>query len=142
MGNSYLSKATITINASSSKVWDALTKPKIIKEYLFGTEVTTNWQVGSPITYKGVWEGKPYEDKGKILQFEPEHLLESSYWSAFSGKPDSPDNYQIVRYELFSEGSGTKVTITQDNNDSQEAAKQSEQNWMTVLQGMKKVLEG
>ena len=54
--------ATITINASTSKVWDALTKPELIKQYLFGTEVATDWQVGSPIRYRGVWEGKTYED--------------------------------------------------------------------------------
>ena len=53
MSKTYVAKAAITINAPASKVWDALTNPDLIKQYLFGTEVTTDWQVGSPITYRG-----------------------------------------------------------------------------------------
>jgi uncharacterized protein YndB with AHSA1/START domain len=108
MSKTYVAKATITINAPASKVWDALTKPDLIKQYLFGTEVTTDWQAGSPITYRGTWEGKTYEDKGKILQIEPGKLLVSTYWSSFLGVPDIPENYQTVRYELAAEGGGTR----------------------------------
>ena len=142
MSKTYVAKAAITINAPASKVWDALTKPDLIKQYLFGTEVTTDWQVGSPITYRGTWEGKTYEDKGKILQIEPAKLLVSTYWSSLSGVPDIPENYQTVRYELSAESDGTRLTITQDNNDTQEAAAHSEQNWKMVLDGLKRLLEG
>ena len=108
---------------------------------MFGTEVTTDWQVGSPITYKGQWEGKTYEDKGKILQIEPGKLLVSTFWSSLSGLPDVPENYNTVRYELSTEGNATRLTITQDNNATQEEANHSAQNWNTVLDGMKKLLE-
>ena len=33
----------VEINAEPSKVWNVLTTPEIIKEYLFGTETITNW---------------------------------------------------------------------------------------------------
>ena len=56
--------------------------------------------------------------------------------------PDIPENYHTVRYELSAEGVGTRLTIIQDNNDTQEAAEHSEQNWKTVLDGLKKLLEG
>ena len=141
MSKTYIANATITINAPASKVWDAITKPDLIKQYLFGTEVATDWQVGSPITYKGTWEGKTYEDKGKILQVEPGRLLVSTYWSSFLGVSDIPENYQTVRYELSAESDGTRLTITQDNNDTQEAVAHSEQNWKMVLDGIKKLLE-
>jgi len=141
MENTYIAKAAITINAPTSSVWDALTKPDLIKQYLFGTEVTSDWQVGSPITYKGMWEGKSFEDKGRVLQIESEKLLVSTFWSSLSGKPDRPENYQTVRYELLPEDNGTRLSVTQDNNDSQEEANQSEQNWKMMLDGMKKLLE-
>jgi uncharacterized protein YndB with AHSA1/START domain len=141
MNKAYIAKATISINAPIEKVWEALTKPELIKQYLFGTEVTTDWQVGSPITYKGVWEGKAYEDKGKVLQNEPGKLLVSTFWSSLSGVPDIPENYQTVCYELSSENGGTRLTLTQDNNDSEEGAKHSEQNWNMVLEGLKKLVE-
>jgi len=142
MNNTFVAKATATINAPASKVWDALTKPDLIKQYLFGTKVTTDWRVGSPITYEGIWEGKAYKDKGKILLVEPGKLLVSTFWSALSGKPDVPENYQTVRYELSAENGGTRLTITQDNNATQEDANHSAQNWTMVLEGMKKVIEG
>jgi uncharacterized protein YndB with AHSA1/START domain len=142
MNRGLIAKATIIINTPASRVWDALTNPELIKQYLFGTQVTTDWKVGSPITYKGTWEGKVYEDKGKVLQVEPGKLLVSTFWSSLSGLPDVPESYKTVRYDLSTEGSGTRLTITQDNNDSQEEASHSEQNWKMVLDGMKKLLEG
>ena len=142
MNDKFTAKATSTINAPAAKVWDALTKPELIKQYLFGTEVNTDWQVGSPITYKGVWEGKSYEDKGEILQIEPEKLLVSTFWSSLAGLPDVPENYKTVQYELSPENGGTKLTITQDNNADQAEANHSVQNWNTVIDGLKKLLEG
>ena len=141
MNELYIAKATITINAPTARVWDALTKPELIKHYLFGTDVTTDWQVGSPIRYKGVWQGKPYEDKGKVEQVEPGELIVSTFWSSLAGLPDSPENYKTARYELASQGSATRLTVTQDNNASEEEARHSEQNWKKVLDGIKKLLE-
>jgi uncharacterized protein YndB with AHSA1/START domain len=138
----YIAEATTIIHAPPSEVWEALTSSELIEQYLFGTKVTTDWQVGSPITYKGEWEGKPYEDKGKVLQVDPGKHLVSTFWSSLAGLPDVPENYKTVRYELSPEGDGTRLTITQDNNATQEEADHSEQNWNTVLEGMKKLLEG
>ena len=140
--NTYVATATTTIDAPASKVWEALTNPDLIKRCLFGTQVTTDWRVGSPITYEGVWEGKAYKDKGKILQVEPNKLLVSTFWSALAGKPDLPENYQTVRYELAPEGRGTRLTLKQDNNATQADADHSAQNWSMVLNEMKKLLEG
>jgi uncharacterized protein YndB with AHSA1/START domain len=142
MKEAFTVKTSITINAPASKVWEALTNPEMIRQYLFGTQVITDWQVGSPITYKGIWQGKPYEDKGRVIQNEPEKLLVSTFWSSLSGVPDLPENYQTVRYELSPEGSGTRLTLIQDNNDSQEAAEHSRENWNMVLGEMKKLIEG
>jgi uncharacterized protein YndB with AHSA1/START domain len=141
MKEDYLAKVTISIDAPRSKVWEALTEPDLIKQYLFGTEVTTDWQVGSLITYKGTWEGKPYEDKGVVLENEPGKLLVSTFWSSLSGVPDLPENYQTVRYELSAENGGTKLSLTQDNNATQKDAEHAEQNWNMVLEGLKKLVE-
>ena len=141
MDNKFTAQATTLVNAPASKVWDALTNPGLIKQYLYGTEVTSDWKVGSPITYIGEWEGKSYEDKGEILQIEPDKLLVSTFWSSLAGLPDLPENYKTVRYELLPEGDGTKLTITQDNNATQEEADHSTQNWTTVLDKLKELLE-
>src|SRR6266511_659337 len=141
MNDKFAAQAKMTIHAPASKVWEALTKPELIKQYLFGTNVISDWKVGSPITYKGEWEGKPFEDKGKILKLEPEKLLMSTHWSQLSGVPDSPENYHTVTYQLSEKDGSTDVAITQDNNANEEERVHSEQNWKTVLDGMKKLLE-
>src|SRR5689334_11791971 len=120
MKDTYTASATTTINVPASKVWEALTNREILKKYYFGADIISDWKVGSPIIYKGEWKGKAYEDKGTILVFEPEKLLVATHWSPLSGVPDSPENYHKVTYELSEQGRATKVTLTQDNNSSEE----------------------
>ncbi len=61
-----ISRSSVAANAGPDEAWDALVNPDKIKKYLFGTECITDWKVGSQIIYRGMWQGKPYEDKGKI----------------------------------------------------------------------------
>jgi uncharacterized protein YndB with AHSA1/START domain len=141
MKNNFVAKQEIVINAPISKVWNALINPELIKQYLFGTEAVSDWKEGSSITYKGKWEGKNYEDKGMILKLIPEKIFESTYWSSMSGLADSPENYNKVTYQLTEIDGKTKVTLTQDNNPTEEAKAHSEKNWEMVLDTLKKLLE-
>ena len=142
MNNEFIAKATTIIHAPVSKVWQALVNPEIIKQYLSNTEVISDWKVGSPILYKGEWEGKAFEDKGEILEIEPEKVLKSTHWSPLSGVPNIPENYHTVTYILSDRGDSTEVTITQDNNATEQEQAHSEKNWKTVLEDMKSLLEG
>jgi uncharacterized protein YndB with AHSA1/START domain len=142
MDKSLIATQTVVINAPISKVWEGLTNPQLIKQYLFGTEVSSDWQVGSTITYRGVWEGKDYEDKGTILEVKPQERLVSTYWSSIGGKEDKPENYKTVSYDLESTSGGeTVVSVSQDNNATMEEKAHSEQNWKLVLEGLKNLLE-
>jgi uncharacterized protein YndB with AHSA1/START domain len=139
----FVAEAEIIINATAPKVWKALTDPKEVKKYFFNTNlIVKEWKEGAPIRYRGVWEGKEYEDKGTILKYEPEQLLVTTYWSDMGGKPDKPENYNTVTYKLSPAEQGTKVTILQDNIDTEESKKHSEENWKMVLEKLKKLLEG
>jgi uncharacterized protein YndB with AHSA1/START domain len=141
MENNIVAKSQITINAPAEKVWEALTNPAIIKQYLFGTNAKSTWEVGASITYSGVWEGKEYMDKGTVLENVPQKRLVSTYWSGMSGKPDVPENYQKVSYDLEEKDGKTTLTITQENNPTQESADHSGDNWNMVLEKMKELLE-
>ena len=57
-------RSSITIAAPAEKVWTALITPAAIKQYMFGTTVVSDWKEGSPIIFKGEWQGKSYEDRG------------------------------------------------------------------------------
>jgi uncharacterized protein YndB with AHSA1/START domain len=134
-------KKEIHIDAAPAAVWDALINPDKIKKYLFGTQVISEWKVGSSIIYKGEWEGKSYHDKGEILKLVPEKTFQSTYWSSMSGTEDSPENYVTVTYNLAPEGDGTLVTLLQDNCKTAEQQKHLEENWGMVLDGLKNVVE-
>jgi uncharacterized protein YndB with AHSA1/START domain len=140
--DSFTATQSIAISTTSDKVWQALTAPEIVKQYMFGAEVISDWQKGSLLIYKGEWEGKPYEDKGTILEIEPNKLLKATYFSALSGLEDKPENYNTVTYELSPEAEGqTKLSVTQDNNPSQEAADKATENWGMMLNAIKELLE-
>ena len=141
MKNNLMARASVTIDAAIDKVWDALVNPESIKQYMFGTNVSTDWRQGSPITWKGEWQGKAYEDKGTILQLKPERLLQYSHFSPLSGVPDKPENYHTVTIELSEKASQTLISLAQDNNATEEAREHSEKNWGMMLDGLKKFLE-
>lgn len=142
MNDPLVAKASAVINAPVAKVWEAFTHPAIVKQWMFGTDMSVSaWEVGGEIRYKGQWEGKTYEDKGTILEVVPEQKLVSTYWSSLGGTPDTPDNYQKVTYELAEVGEQTQVTITQEGSKTEEQAKHSEGNWKQVLESLKKILE-
>lgn len=120
MDKKLIAKATVTIAMPTKKVWDALVNPAAIKQYFFGTMVVSDWHVGSPIVWKGEWQGKSYEDKGAILQYEPGRTIQYSHFSPLSGLPDKPENYHNVTIELSAGKDQTKVLLSQDNNATEE----------------------
>lgn len=76
--NDLSTSASITINAFAEEVWKAMTTPELIKQWFFGVDTVTDWKVGGPLVHKGEYQGKPYEDKGEVLRFEPPRLLISA----------------------------------------------------------------
>lgn len=140
MPENFTAHVTTIINTPIAKVWDALINPESIKQYLFGTNAISDWKVGSTILFKGVWEGKPYEDKGIILKIEPEKIFQYNYWSGFSGKADIPENYQKVTYELKAVDGGTELTVSQENLPDEGHRQHSEKNWGMVLETIKNIL--
>jgi uncharacterized protein YndB with AHSA1/START domain len=132
---------TVQIAASKDDVWKALTDPKIVKEYFLGTNLTTTWREGDPVTFAGEWDGKEYEDKGVVLANRPKELLRISHYSPLTGLPDVPENYHTVEYRLAATDGGTEVTIVQGNNKSEAEVGESVKLWDMVLQNLKELLE-
>ena len=133
---------TLTIDAPPASVWDALTNPEKVRQYMHGTNLSTDWEVGSPITWRGEWKGQSYEDRGTVLEVEVEKRLKNTHWSPMGGSADRPENYHTVTYELAEAGGRTILTLTQDNNATQEEADMmAENNWGPMLQGLKEIAE-
>jgi uncharacterized protein YndB with AHSA1/START domain len=135
---SYSTSVSAVIKAPLEKVWDALTRPEQVKQYFFGTNLETTWEVGSPIIFRGEWNGAAYEDKGTILSFEPLKSFSYTYWSNAGTLPDTPENYQILTFSTEEVSGGTKVTIDQSNVETQEKADHSAENWKMILGELEK----
>jgi len=139
--HSHIARAETEIEAPPSRVWQALTDPEQIEKYMFGSRVVTDWRPGSAIVWKGEYEGKPYEDKGEILEVEPERRLRMTHFSPMSGDEDVPENYHTLTYELEGRNGSTRISLSQDGNDTAEAAEHSQANWEKMLSGLKATVE-
>ncbi|MBA2773426.1 MAG: SRPBCC domain-containing protein [Nocardioidaceae bacterium] len=137
----HVATAVTEISASRAQVWAALTDPEQIKKYMFGSQVETDWQQGSPIVWRGEYEGKAYEDKGEVLEIDPNRRLKITHFSPLSGQEDVPDNYHTLVYEIDEEGDTTRLSLSQDNNASEEEAERATGTWEMVLAGIKEVVE-
>src|SRR5207302_7972211 len=104
MTETFIAEKRISIHAPIDAVWQALIDPMLVKQYMHGTNMQTTWEVGSPITWRGEWQGKTYEDKGTVLAVEPKKLLRITHWSPMGGSEDKPENYHMVTYELGERG--------------------------------------
>ena len=141
MKRQFLSQASITIAAPVAKVWESLVNPTMAKQYFWGAEVRSDWVVGSPITFRGEFNGNQYEEKGQILQFKPEKLLQYSHWSDLEDLPDIPENYRIWTFEVTPKGKNVVLSVTEDNIPTEKQKIRSDEFWTGVLKTIKQLLE-
>ena len=138
----FTATAQTDIAATSQRVWAALTEPHEIAAYMLGSRVTTTWEVGSPITWDGEYDGRSYQDKGEVLTYDEPHILSVTHYSPIMGQPDEPDSYHTLVYTLTASSDGTHLELTQDGCDTEEQATQFSQNWQGMLDGLKEQVEG
>ena len=140
----------ITINAPTSKVWDALINPEQTKKYMFGCETISDWKKGSKLIWKMMHEGKEFIPvKGHIVEIEPNKFLAYTVIDPHSATiPDIPENYLTVAYTLESNGNQTLLTVTQgDYNTVAEGEKRYKETynngegWNPILVQIKTILE-
>lgn len=138
----FVATAQTDVAAAPARVWAALTEPDQIAVYMQGSHVETSWEVGSPITWDGEYEGRAYQDKGEVLTYDEPTTLSVTHYSPMMGQPDEPENYHTLVYSLSDNEGGTHLELTQDGNDSEEQAAQFSQSWQQMLDGLKEHVEG
>lgn len=150
MSVSLVLKSTITIQAPVAKVWDTLVNPEQTRKYMFGCEALSDWKVGSPLLWKGTFDGKELVAvKGEVVKIEPERTLAYTTIDPNSTTvEDIPENYLTVTYELTPQNESTVLTVTQDDfatvADGQKRYDEvydGGQGWDPILAEIKKVAE-
>ena len=113
---------SIEIKATAAVIWRVLTTPDLIREWISegGIETETSWQVGEPIIVSGKLHGTmPFENKGIILHFEPEHVLKYTAWNKLNRLPDVPENHAVIEFQLAPAADHTRLTLVLDQmNDA------------------------
>jgi uncharacterized protein YndB with AHSA1/START domain len=137
----HIARVEIVVDAPPEAVWRVITATGSDPDLMFGAEVVTDWQVGSRVIWRGVFEGKEFEDSGTVVAADAPARLVVDHFSPLSGEPDVPDNHHVLEYRLTPEGPGTRIVFEQDNNPSEQAAEHSAANWSASLAGIKKVAE-
>ena len=139
-------KKSITLDAEVAKVWEALTKPEKTKKYMFGTEVVSDWKVGSPILWIGTSQG---EDKilvkGSIERIEAGQLLQFTSFDLNEKYTDVPSNYVQAIFELTPKLGKTVLSVTQGDYSRVEDGKKrftdADNGWDQALHALKAFIE-
>ena len=140
---------TITIQATAARVWDALTNPEMTKKYMFGCEALSDWKPGSPLLWKGNFNGlEMVAVKGAVIKIEPGKLLVYTTIDPNNpAVPDLPENYLTVTYALSEQNGHTLLTVSQgDYSTVAEGDKRYEETiagggWTPILVQIKELLE-
>jgi uncharacterized protein YndB with AHSA1/START domain len=141
MSETFTSAISLVLDTTAARVWDALVNPDVAKEYFFGARVVSSWEIGSSITFSGEYRGNTYEEKGEILRFEPERVLQYTHWSNLDGVPDLPEHYRVWTFSLSEQGGKVELSVTEDGIPSREKLERSDQYWTGVLTTIQKLLE-
>jgi uncharacterized protein YndB with AHSA1/START domain len=141
-GDNMMSK-TVTINAPTSKIWEALTNPDLMKKWMseLEIEILTDWKVGNLVVIRGKLHGIKFENKGRVLQFEPEKILQYSHLSSLSRLPDKPENYSVFDFRLTPKEDLTLLTLTVSNFPTESIYKHLAFYWNVTLEIFKRMIE-
>ena len=135
---------TLIINASPNTVWNALTDPHLLRQWMgdpeMEIEVITDWRTGGPIVIKG-FHHMAFENKGTVLQFMPNYLLKYDYLSSLSGLPDTPENRTTLEFMLTPVGEQTSLSLIISNFPTDSIFKHVNLYWRSTIEILKKFVE-
>jgi len=137
----------ILINAAPGTVWHWLVSPDKTKQYMFGCEVVSNWQIGQPMNWVGAADGVAYVT-GNLVTLEQEKEFAYTTFDPQGTYVDIPENHLTVTYTLTAQAGGTLLKVTQgDYAAVADGAKRYEDTmaqggWGSVLAKIKALVEG
>ncbi|MNJ85487.1 hypothetical protein D3C87_29620 [compost metagenome] len=137
-------KRSILINSPLSKVWEHLTAPELMQQWMgdpeMQIEIVTDWKTGKPFVVKGFHHAH-FENHGKILQLESESIFQYSHLSSLSDLPDEAENYTIITFQLKETNGQTELTVETENFPTESIYKHWEFYWNGTMHLLKDLIE-
>lgn len=140
MQHGYEIEQHVLIEATPELVWPVLVTPASIRQWL-GVEVVSEWKEGSAIEFNFEYQGKRFNDKGKIIALSQNRVLAYSYWSAFSGLHDSPENYSEITFSIRPDSHGVLLSLSHTKIGTETMYEHSQANWAETLAVIKRISE-
>ena len=133
--------STIKIKATKQKLWDILTKPEFVKLWQYGSELLTSWEIGTTIKFRTEWEGKVFEQWGKVIEFKPTEKLSYTLFAPRPDLEDKPENYFTMNYVLTEINGETKLQIIQEDNRQNAVQEEPQGEENPILKSLKEIAE-
>jgi uncharacterized protein YndB with AHSA1/START domain len=125
------------IETTPEKLWEALTDSEFSKRYWFGTEVRSDWKVGSPFAL--VTDGKT-SDTGTVLEVDRPRLLSYTFKHELYENMREPATRVVFTIEPY--GDLVKLTVThEDFIEGSKLVGAISTGWPAILSGLKSMLE-
>ena len=132
------------IDAGPHRVWEALTVPGIMLQWMgepeMQLEVLTAWSVGQPLVIKGIHH-LPFENKGIVLAMEAGRLLRYNQISSLSGLEEAEHNYSVFEFILTPQETQTRLDLTISGFPTDTIYKHLAFYWNVTLYKVKQVVE-
>ncbi len=126
------------IETTPDKLWAALTSSEFSRQYWFGTELRTDWAIGSPFAL--VMNGTP-TDVGEILEFDPPRRLSYTFRHVLQDELRNEKPTKVV-FKLEPHGKLVKLTLTHEGfADASKLLDGVSKGWPAILSSLKSLLE-
>jgi uncharacterized protein YndB with AHSA1/START domain/DNA-binding transcriptional ArsR family regulator len=129
----------VIIHATPEKVWEAITRPEMTRQYFYGTLVASDWKPGSPLAYSYP-DGRPAAE-GTVLEVDAPRRLKHTFSAVWdeSVKGDAP---HTMVWSLTPMGAATKLVVESFDFAGETATLQAFRGGMSVIvSGLKTLLE-
>src|SRR5262245_23887911 len=126
------------IETTPEKLFQALTDSEFSKKYWFGTELRSDWTVGSPFAL--VMDGT-VTDTGTVLEYDPPKRLSYSFHHEIreAARKEKPSRVTLV---LEPYGKVVKLTVTHDGFAPDTVVLGDiSKGWPAILASLKSLLE-
>jgi uncharacterized protein YndB with AHSA1/START domain len=126
------------IKTTPDKLWEALTSSEFSRRYWFGTELRSNFKVGSPFAL--VMDGK-VTDTGEILEAAPPRRLSYTFKHELDDEMRKEGATKVV-FTLEPHGDLVKLTLThEDFAPGSKLLDGISKGWPAILASLKSLLE-
>lgn len=127
------------IKTTPEKLWDALTSPAFTRQYWFGIDVTSDWKVGSPMTYVS---GGEIKVDGRVLVADRPKTLSYTFHETNGPASSEPPTRATLEIEPELGTETVRLTVTHTDFVANSKHRPSiSQGWPAVLSGLKSLLE-